>query len=288
MRDYSTLGAFRVARGSPCLGVAASQQPPQRAGQSMGNTIMGRPPLLLTLNLRTRAPQYPGSGPAAAVERPATFDAAATALLLCDMWDDHWCRSAARRYDVLAERMNPVVGAARARGVQIIHAPSDCMAFYAATPQRRRMLEIAPVALPPERPLAAPPLPIDDSDGGCDDGESGPERCVWTRQHAAIAIENPDVISDQGVEILGLLRQRAITTLLVMGVAANRCVLMRSFGIRQMVRWGVPCILVRDLTEALYNPAMFPRVSHAKGTELVIRHIEQFYCPTILSQDLLG
>ena len=243
--------------------------------------------MLLTLNLRTRAPRDPGNGPPQAVERLGHFDAAATALLLCDMWDNHWCRSAARRYEVLARRMNPVVQAARARGVQIIHAPSDCMAYYAETPQRRRMLAIPPVA-PPSEPIVAEPLPIDDSDGGCDDSDSGGERCVWTRQHAAIAIEEPDVISDQGAEIFSLLRQRAITTLLVMGVATNRCVLMRSFGIRQMVRWGVPCILVRDLTDALYNPARYPYVSHDEGTELVIRHIEQFWCPTIGSEDLLG
>ncbi len=244
--------------------------------------------MLLTLNLRTRVASRAGSGPPEAVEHPATCDAAATALLLCDMWDDHWCHSAARRYDLLAERMNPVVGAARARGVQIIHAPSDCMEFYQDMPQRRRMLEIAPVAPPPERPIAEPPLPIDDSDGGCDDGESGPERRVWTRQHAAIAIEAPDAISDSGAEIFSLLRQQAITTLLIMGVHTNRCVLTRSFGIRQMLRWGVSCILVRDLTDAGYNPARRPYVSHDAGTELVIQYIEQYYCPTIRSQDLLG
>jgi nicotinamidase-related amidase len=253
----------------------------------MSGQILGEQPMELTLNLRVRAPQGAGSGPPAAVERTAVFDPPAMALLLCDMWDDHWCRSAARRYDALARRMDRVVRAARARGVQIVHAPSDCMDCYAATPQRRRMLEIAPVAPPRAQPLGAPPLPIDDSDGGCDDGESGPERRVWTCQHTAISIEEPDVISDDGLEIYSLLRQSAITTLLIAGVATNRCVLSRSFGIRQMVRWGVPCILVRDLTDALYNPARFPHVSQPEGTERVIRHIEQYYCPTIESLDLV-
>jgi nicotinamidase-related amidase len=221
------------------------------------------------------------------VERPETFDPTATALLICDMWDDHWCCSAARRYDLLAARINPVVGAARTRGVHIIHAPSDCMEFYANTLQRRRMLGIAAVAPPPEQRIAEPPLPIDDSDGGCDDGVSSPERRVWTRQHATITMAEPDVISDNGAEVFSLLRGRAITTLLIMGVATNRCVLNRSFGIRQMLRWGVACILVRDLTDALYNPVRYPYVSQAAGTERVIQHIEQFYCPTILSRDLL-
>lgn len=238
------------------------------------------------LNLRTRARRL-GSGPLDAVEQPGIFATAATALLVCDMWDDHWCPSAARRGAALAQRMNPVIAAARARGVQIIHAPSDCMDFYQELPQRRRMRGIAPVAPPPERRIAEPPLPIDDADGGCDDPEPRTERRVWTRQHAAIAIAAQDVISDSGAEIYSLLRQQEITTLLLMGIHTNRCILNRSFGIRQMVRWGVACILVRDLTDASYNPAMRPYVSHDAGTELVVHHIERFWCPTIHSRDLV-
>jgi hypothetical protein len=65
------------------------------------------------------------------------------------------------------------------------------------------------------------------------------------------------------------------------------CVLNRSFGIKNLVRWGVDTVLVRDLTDAMYNPAMPPYVSHRRGTELVIEHIEQYWCPTITSSELL-
>ena len=184
--------------------------------------------------------------------------------------------------------MNPVVAAARARGVQIIHAPSDCMDFYADTSQRQRMLQIPVVEPPPDRRIDDPPLPIDDSDGGCDDRPPCPSFRAWSRQHPAIAIEEPDVISDNGAEIYSLLRQRDIQTLLIMGVHTNICVLKRSFGIRQMSRWGVQCILVRDLTDALYNPARRPFVSHDEGTRLVVGHIERYWCPTVTSDDLLA
>jgi hypothetical protein len=71
------------------------------------------------------------------------------------------------------------------------------------------------------------------------------------------------------------------------GVAhMNMCVLNRSFGIKNMVRWRFNTVLVRDLTDAMYNPAMPPHVSHERGTELVIEHIEQHWCPSILSQSL--
>ena len=55
-----------------------------------------------------------------------------------------------------------------------------------------------------------------------------------------------------------------------------------------MTRRGVRCILVRDLTDAMYNPAQPPNVSHSRGTELVIEHIEKYWCPTIVSADFTG
>jgi len=64
------------------------------------------------------------------------------------------------------------------------------------------------------------------------------------------------------------------------------CVLGRSFAIRQMTRWGIHCVLVRDLTDSMYNPKKAPFVSHEKGTELIIQHIEKYWCPSILSVDL--
>ena len=66
----------------------------------------------------------------------------------------------------------------------------------------------------------------------------------------------------------------------------NVCILHRSFGIKQMVRWGIHPILIRDLTDPMYNPAMSPFVSHEAGTDLVIGYIENFWCPTTLSSDL--
>jgi len=65
------------------------------------------------------------------------------------------------------------------------------------------------------------------------------------------------------------------------------CILNRSFAIRQMTKWGVRCILIRDLTDAMYDPKDAPHVPHDEGTGLVIQHIEQHWAPTMLSADLL-
>jgi hypothetical protein len=71
-----------------------------------------------------------------------------------------------------------------------------------------------------------------------------------------------------------------------MGVHTNMCVLGRSFGIRQMTRLGFNTLLVRDLTDTMYNPRRRPMVTHEQGTELVVRHVERYWCPTTLSAAL--
>ena len=241
----------------------------------------------LHLCLRTRVQPFKGADDWRVVTFEESFPVAETALLLCDVWDDHPCEGAVTRLEPMIPVMNAVVGSLRDAGVQIVHAPSDKMDVYAATPQRRRM-QMAPKAEPhEERDVFEPPLPIDDSDGGCDTGERRPDH-HWSRQHPGIEIEEPDGISDDGLEVYSLLRQLGIRTMFLMGVHTNMCVLGRSFAIRQMTRWGIRVVLVRDLTDAMYNPAMPPHVSHHEGTQLVIEHIEKYWCPTVLSDDLLS
>jgi len=239
----------------------------------------------LSLPVRTRRPDGTGDGDAA-VTGTRQLVADETAVLLCDVWDDHWSRGAAARVEVMAPRINDIVEHLRRRGVLVVHAPSDTLDFYREHPARRRVQETPRVEPPEAPPLPEPPLPIDDSDGGSDTGEAS-WFTAWTRQHAAIRIDDGDVISDDGAEIYSVLRAAGRRTVLVMGVHTNMCVLGRSFGLRNLVRWGLDAMLVRDLTDAMYNPAMSPYVSHDRGTELVVEHIERHLCPTVVSADLL-
>jgi nicotinamidase-related amidase len=243
----------------------------------------------LTLQLRRSVLGYDDRGHALWQEEstPKRVAAAQVAIVICDMWDNHWSRGAATRVDAMAPVMNQVVLAARDQGVQIIHAPSETMGFYTDAPARRRIADYAKIEPPPNLEIAEPPLPIDDSDGGSDTGEPSWYR-AWNRQHAAIEIDQErDVISDDGLEIYSLLRRQAIEQVIIMGVHTNMCVLKRSFAIKQMVRWGVDIALARDLTDTMYNPARSPYVSHDQGTELVIGYIEKFWCPSVLSADLM-
>jgi nicotinamidase-related amidase len=223
-----------------------------------------------------------------AVTESRPVPAARAALVVCDVWDRHWCRGANARLAALLPRMGQVVAALREAGVLIVHAPSDTMAFYAGTPARMRALEAPVSPLPAPAPHAAPPLPVDAGDEGCDTPPDTPQR-VWTRQHPGIVIDQArDVISDDGAELARVYQARGITTVLILGVHTNMCILQRSFAIKALVRQGLGAILVRDLTDAMYNPARPPYVDHETGTRLVVEYIEKFWCPTVAASDLLG
>lgn len=243
----------------------------------------------LHVKVRSRVEIYKGSADwrEAVIDEP--FSPSSSALILCDVWDNHWCQGAARRVGTLARKIAPVVDTARSHGFLIIHAPSETMEYYRNTPQRRNMLALTPTEPPAALELADPPLPIDDSDGGCDTPNNPlPVNFRnWTRENPAIPLAAADLISDNGREVYDALRSHGIKTLFVAGVHANMCILNRSFAIRQMTKWGVHCILVRDLTDAMYNPASRPFVSHEQGTELVIEHIEKYWAPTVKSEDLV-
>jgi nicotinamidase-related amidase len=222
------------------------------------------------------------------VEREVSWAAQETVLVLCDVWDHHWCRGAEERLAVMLPRMNEVVRTARDAGVQIVHAPSETMDFYADSPGRQRIANIALVEPPASLDHEAPPLPVDTSQGSSDTGEPDWYK-AWSRQHAAIEVdEERDVISDDGRELYSFYQARDIQHVLLMGVHTNMCILNRSFSIKQMVRWDVEIALIRDLTDAMYNPAFSPYVSHDEGTQLVIGYIEKFWCPTTDSQGLMA
>jgi nicotinamidase-related amidase len=251
------------------------------------------PPATMTLHTRSRIAS-PADGQSEIAYTTVGWDAAKTAIIICDMWDRHWCKSAMKRGAEMAPRMDRFIAEARSRGALIIHAPSRCMAAYENHPARRRAQDAPKADLPafltePDRKLASEtgPWPIDQSDDGCDCTPRCTLAKLWRRQTDALHIADEDAISDSGVEIGNLFAQRGIDNVMLLGVHANMCVMARHFGLRNMVRLGKHVVLVRDLTDTMYNPRMAPRVSHVRGTELMIEYIERYVCPTIVSSDLL-
>ena len=259
----------------------------------------------LSLTLQTRSP----SGKTALVKEQ--WQPARTAIIVCDMWDLHHCKNAVIREGEMAPRMNEVLEKARSQGVLIIHAPSSCMKAYEGAPARERARSAPAAARLPEkigewcRQIPAEEravYPLDQSDGGEDDDAAEHAawakelearglnpRAPWTRQIEVLRIDQErDAVSDSGVEIWNLLEARDIDNVILMGVHVNMCVAGRPFGLRQMAKNGRHVVLMRDLTDAMYNPRRWPFVSHQCGTELFIAHIEKHICPTITSDQFIG
>jgi len=258
-------------------------------------------PAGLTLNLRSRA-AVPGKQPVAPTEGKVEWNPKKTTIIVCDMWDHHWCKSAEGRVGELAGPMNEMLKAARARGVFVIHAPSTCTAFYKDTLQRKRAqtapFSKTPIALAVSERWGTAwywpdgkhegVLPIDDSDMGCDCKVKCEIRSPWTRQIAAIEIVENDAITDDGQETWNLLSERKIENVILCGVHLNMCVLGRPFAIRQMAKLGKNVSLIRDMTDTMYNPDRPPGVSHFEGTDRVVEHVERYWCPSFLSTDITG
>ncbi len=226
-------------------------------------------------------------------ERALLWKPAETAIIVCDMWNDHYCKSSARRLEAMLPRMNRTLNEARGLGVHIIHAPSGTMDQYEGTPQRKRMKSVKPST--PPVPIASwcyldlkdeSALPIDDATEPCDDDRVGARVRVFNRQHPGLEIKEPDGVSDSGPEIYSFIIQQGIKNAAMMGVHTNMCVLGRPFGIRQLKRLGMNVVLARDLTDAMYDPRQAPWVSHERGTSLIIEHVEKFWCPTVMGDDL--
>lgn len=288
----------------PCLllGIVYMSVPLQRSGHAAE-------PLSLTLQSQREASS--GTGKFLPVQQAENWNPAETAIIVCDVWDYHHCLNAVRRLEEFAPRLDAVLQKAREQGVTIIHSPSDCMPAYAGHPARTRAMT-APQAnhvphaveswcsqIPAEERAL---YPIDQSDGGEDDDpaehaawqkkliELGRNpNLPWQRQSDLISIDaDRDFISDRGDEVWNVLESRGIKNVILTGVHVNMCVLGRPFGLRQMARNGKRVVLMRDMTDAMYNPQRWPYVSHFTGNDLIISHIERYICPTITSDQILG
>ena len=261
-------------------------------------------PATIAVHKRLRTAQADGSF--RVEEKGETWQGPQTAIIVCDVWDAHHCLNAVRRGDEMAPRMNQVVEEARKRGAWIVHAPSSCMDWYKNHAEGKLAME-APTAanLPNEISKWCTKIPaeekgiypIDQKDGGEDDdpeehrlwherlaGMGRNPKSPWKYQTSAIKIHDGDAISDSGVEIWNLMEQRGIKNVVLLGVHTNMCVLGRPFGLRQLSKNGKNVVLMRDMTDTMYNPERWPYVTHYVGTDLIVEHVEKFVCPTITSR----
>lgn len=249
-------------------------------------------PLTISTQLRIPSDFIPGS--LFVSNRIESWKPNETAIIICDMWDKHWCKGATARVAEMAPALNEILVLAREKGVTIVHAPSDCMDYYKDYPGRKKIAKykdkkISELANGDKLPAEESAVwPVDQSDGGCDDDPSCHSHKAWTKQIDILTIQDNDLISDSGSEIGSYFKKKGIRNVILTGVHTNMCVIGRSFGLRAMKRMGMNVVLMRDMTDLMYNHRMAPEVDHFSGLDLIVEYIEKYVCPTIVSTDLTG
>jgi nicotinamidase-related amidase len=291
------LGMWRQAKALvPVLKEATSNLQPstlnERPAAAAGTDIY----------LRFREP----TSPAVPVERLENWKFTETAIIICDMWDRHWCDHLNANLNELTPALAEVVKAARAKGVKIVHAPSDITEkFYKEHPARLAAKKFNTGGrnawvhkfLDTEK---GTPWPLDTRDQGCPDcwKKMRGRYLVWKQQDKRIDIAAGDIISERNDEVVGWLRANGVKNVILTGVATNMCVIGRPFGLRAMHLAGFNTVLMRDMTDVMYNqqyPSVLPAgkgtapfVSHFAGLDLMVNYIEAHVCPTVVSTPFTG
>ncbi len=215
------------------------------------------------------------------------------AVIVCDMWDQHWSPAAVVRQVELAPRVAEFLDVARAAGVIVIHSPGECMEYYREHPGRllaqetarqvdstaamRTLAEEAKLENLPEGMKSSlhslpgePKLePVNGSRGDTgqdikdwrrwltDRGHKMP--FPWTHQTDLVPILEGDYVTDIGQEVWRILE--GLDRVAVVGVHTDLCVVGRPYGLRRLVSLGKQVTLIGDLTDTL-QADMEPTLRH--------------------------
>jgi alpha-L-fucosidase 2 len=186
----------------------------------------------------------------------AGLDPAKTAIIIIDMWNFHWCMTAAERVSAMVPRMNAVLDIARKQGMQIIWNPSDVVTAYSGYPQYEKALAVEHHHTPEIRTEIAAKFTAPFGACLCGPGFRCGGNYGWDGMNPDLIIGDSDLISASTDEIYSLLSERGITNVIYMGVHTNMCVFGKPGAISYLWKAGFNCLLARDLNDAFtaYDP----------------------------------
>ncbi|KKN14992.1 hypothetical protein LCGC14_0990510 [marine sediment metagenome] len=204
-----------------------------------------------------------------------------TVLLVCDVWDNHYCKDLQRRMGPLAERIDKFASIVRQRGGHVLHCPSQTVdTYYNSWPQRKTMRKY-PFARPViSEKMQTVKLPLDTTlTTGCPDIPPCPVHSDFTKQHEGIKILPRDLISDSGQEVYNFIKAENIDCVLMTGTVLNMCIMGRPFGVQALVNRRIPVRVVGDLVEVFYSPLESPNISIDQAKWFILGYIKAKWCP---------
>lgn len=195
-----------------------------------------------------------------------------TALVLVDMWDNHFIESWLERAErITREMVVPVLAAARTVGLTVVHAPSPPVAEQFE--QLKRHAPPVPSASP-----AWPPAEFRSRQGeyavfrGPRAQPPGIPNIDRLGMSPHIEVRDGEFVVATGEQLHVLLAERGILHLVYAGFATNWCILNRDYGMRAMAGRGYTMILLREATAGVEFP---DTVAEGLATEMAVREVEQ-------------
>lgn len=225
-----------------------------------------------------------------------------TAVIVSDMWEEHWCKGATRRVAELASQMNELLYYLRGKGLQIIFCPSGTEEYYKDSYRKQQeILDEYKSSLTDysndmylfnENIIPDIQSRIDPNRIQCDcfltkcDSTNKP----WKNkgQISTLDIAENDILTFDETTIISYLTNYGFEHVLMMGVHANMCVIYRSFGLKQLRMAGLKPIIVRDMTDSMTPREEAPYQDHFTALDYTIRFIEEYICPSTTSASLMG
>jgi nicotinamidase-related amidase len=191
------------------------------------------------------------------LNKPLEIDPSKTAIVVVDMWNFHWCMTAAERVSAMVPRMNAVLETSRKLGMQVIWNPSDVVTAYAGYPQYERAIAVEHRKTPDKRDDLSVKFTASVGACLCGSGLRCGSNYGWDGMNPDLVISENDLFSSSTDEIYSLLSERGITNIIYMGVHTNMCVFGKPGAMSKMYKAGFDCFLARDLNDAFthYNPA---------------------------------
>ena len=220
-----------------------------------------------------------------AVTRPEKVDPAKVGIVVVDMWNYHWCKTATMRVGALVPRMNRVLDAARNMGMTVMLCPSDVVDNYVGWPQREVIFAMPRHPVPPLTKVECPTPP---NAGGC---ACGREKCVgnygWDAMHPDLTIAAADLMPDTLDDVYSICQERGLTHLVYFGVHTQVCLLGKSMGLRNLKAAGLQCVLARDLTDAHPGYDLARGLTPDGHTVEVVEHFEKYLAPSVNMVEML-
>lgn len=193
------------------------------------------------------------------------FNPNQAAVIIIDVWNDHWCKYYKELNEALAIKISPFVEKVRKAGMKIVHTPCgagtrcagsvSCMTYYDNHQARKNAID----SLQGEAVQYSERCqkPGDIFFGGLK--QEGGKFCTctpfcprswprpWTRQHDAINVTNEDYVTDDIVEVSHILHREKINRIFYVGGALNACLIDRPHGMISKYN-GVLSAFIRDFT----------------------------------------